>query len=272
MIITALTVSDHATQDYGPLRCVGRFNNAINFLSLNDRLLTLHREGHGLSPMGWEIGDDDFDEVFDSQPLAARCQLSPLGLELDHALIYCRVKRLNLHLALGDEIPLPPLVSALADETAHTGLFGRLDRLVEHSLCGEIRDIQSRFTRWLQGEDVDWSTMLGKGPGLTPSNDDTLVGMLLTAHLDSRVDVAQLPDFFAGSQPLSQLTTLVSLYYLQFAAKGIFSTPLQLLARALLRPRELPDAISDLLDSGHFSGADTLLGIWLGVQAINRLY
>ena len=88
MDITALAISRYATQDYGPLRCVGRFNNAINFLSPNDRLLTLHREGRGLSPMGWEIGDDDFDEIFDSLPAAQHCQLSPAGIELEDIAIY----------------------------------------------------------------------------------------------------------------------------------------------------------------------------------------
>lgn len=272
MDITALAVSHYATQDYGPLRCVGRFNNAINFLSPNDRLLTLHREGRGLSPMGWEIGDDDFDEIFDSLPAAQHCQLSPTGIELEDIAIHRQGRSLDLCLKVSGEIALPPLAVALADVAAHTGLFGRLDSLVDQPQCLEIRELQQHFTAWLLGQEVDWSVVLGKGPGLTPSNDDTVLGMLLVAHLDSRVDVTRLPSFFAASQPLNQLTTLVSVHYLQFAEQGIFSTPVQLLARALLRPKELPVAINDMLATGHFSGADTLLGVWLGAMAINRLY
>ncbi len=56
MDIIALAGSRHVTQDYGALRCVGSFNNAINFLTENARLLTLHRAGSGLSPMGWQLG------------------------------------------------------------------------------------------------------------------------------------------------------------------------------------------------------------------------
>lgn len=271
MNITALAVSRYATQDYGPLRCVGRFNNAINFLTPNDRLLTLHREGRGLSPMGWEIGDADFDEIFDSLSDTPHCQLSPTGIELEDIAIYRQGSHLELCLNVSGKIALPPLAVALADIAAHTGLFGRLSCIVEQPLCGEVRELQQRFTRWLQGQTVDWSAVLGKGPGLTPSNDDTVLGMLLTAHLDSRVDVGKLPPFFAASLPLSQLTTLVSVHYLQFAERGIFSTPLQLLARTLFQSRELPEAINDLLDTGHFSGADTLLGIMLGIMAINNL-
>lgn len=271
MEIPALAVSCHATQDYGPLRCVGRFNNAINFLSRNDRLLTLHRQGYGLSPMGWEITDDDFDEVFERLSAIEHCRLSPMGIQLADICIYRRNKHLNLCLDLRDHVPCAPLAIALAEVTADTGLFGRLDLIVGQPLGVEIRELQQRFIAWLQGQSVDWSLVVGKGPGLTPSNDDTLVGMLLSAHLDSRVDIALLPAFFAGSLPLNELTTLVSAHYLQFAERGIFSTSLQMLARGLLRPSELPAAISDLLETGHFSGADTLLGVWLGGMAINCL-
>ncbi|KEY60498.1 DUF2877 domain-containing protein [Serratia sp. DD3] len=272
MDITALAVSHHATQDYGPLRCVGRFNKAINFLSPHGRLLTLHREGCGLSPMGWEIAAGDFDELSDSLLAADDCQLSQAGIQIDDICIYRHHKRLNLYLNLRDEIPLAPLATLLADEPASTGLFGRLQQIVEQPLVAETRELQQKFCAWLQGQAVDWSAVVGKGPGLTPSNDDTLVGMLLTAHLDSRVDVACLPPFFAASQPLHKLTTLVSEHYLKFAEQGIFSTALQLLARALIQPRELTQSIRDLLNMGHFSGADTLLGIWLGVMTINYLH
>ncbi|PVZ87282.1 hypothetical protein C9426_11960 [Serratia sp. S1B] len=272
MDITALAVSHHATKDYGPLRCVGRFNNAINFLSPHDRLLTLHREGCGLSPMGWEIAESDFDELSDSLLAAHSCQLSQTGIQIDDICIYRHHKRLNLYLNLRDEIPLVPLACVLADEPARTGLFGRLQQIVEQPLAAETRELQQKFAAWLQGQVVDWSTVVGKGPGLTPSNDDTLVGMLLTAHLDSRVDVTRLPSFFAASQPLNKLTTLVSEHYLQFAEQGIFSTALQLLARDLIQPKQLTLSIRDLLKMGHFSGADTLLGIWLGVMTINYLH
>lgn len=272
MEITALVVSHHATKDYGPLRCAGHFNNAINLLSPNGRLLTLHREGYGLSPMGWEIADSDFDELSDSLLAAHDCQLSPAGIQINDIGIHRHHKHLNLYLTLRDEIPLAPLVSILADKSASTGLFGRLQQIVEQPLCAETRELQQKFSAWLQGQAVDWSAVIGKGPGLTPSNDDTLVGMLLTAHLDSRVDVTRLPPFFAASQPLNKLTTLVSVHYLQFAEQGIFSTALQLLARALIQPRELAAAIRTLLKIGHFSGADTLLGIWLGGMTINYLH
>lgn len=77
MDIIALAGSRHATQDYGALRCVGSFNNAINFLTESARLLTLHRAGSGLSPMGWQLGARDFDRVRRAVPSVRRCASPP---------------------------------------------------------------------------------------------------------------------------------------------------------------------------------------------------
>ena len=87
------------------------------------------------------------------------------------------------------------------------------------------------FSRWLRGDTVDWHQALGKGPGLTPSNDDTLLGLLLSAHLDSRIPVTGLAPFFAQTPPLDALTTLVSAHYLRYAEQGVFATPLHALAQ-----------------------------------------
>lgn len=83
MDIIALAGSCHATQDYGALRCVGSFNNAINFLTERARLLTLHRAGSGLSPMGWQLGARDFDRVRRAVPSVGRCAFSAAGITLD---------------------------------------------------------------------------------------------------------------------------------------------------------------------------------------------
>ena len=104
----------------------------------------------------------------------------------------------------------------------------------------------------------------GQGPGLTPSNDDTLLGLLLSAHLDSRIQVTGLAPFFAQTPPLDALTTLVSAHYLRYAEQGVFATPLHALAQGMRAPEEVSAAVAAVLSLGHFSGADTLLGVWLG--------
>ncbi|ROR06943.1 DUF2877 domain-containing protein [Erwinia sp. JUb26] len=268
----ALAVSRHATEDFGPLRCIGHFRNAINLLTPGQQLLTLHREGRGLSPMGWEIADEDFDDFSDELVESPACELTPEGVVLADICLCPPEHRTDLHLSRTGQIATAPLDAMLAATTAETGLFGRLDRLITPPFNAEVLQMQQQFRGWLQGESVDWSSVLGKGPGLTPGNDDTVLGMLLCAWFDRRIDVPRLPAFFAASRPLDELTTLVSVNYLRFAAQGIFASPLQRFVAALSGEHSLPAAVDELLAIGHSSGVDTLLGIWSGARVINGLY
>ena len=276
MEIIARASSRHATEERGPLRCVGHFRSAINFLTPGQTLLTLHRAGRGLSPMGWEIDDDDFDEIADALADAPGhapcCRLAPEGIELADICVRRSGRPTDLALPSAGEIAVATLYGALSATAAETGLFGRLDQLIDRPPTGEIAQLQRQFSAWLRGETVDWSSLLGKGPGLTPANDDTVLGMLFCAWFDRRVDAAALPPFFSGSRALDELTTLVSLHYLRFAAQGIFATPLHQLAAALSGAGDPTEAVGDLLKIGHSSGADTLLGIWCGAGAIDNLY
>lgn len=276
MEIIALACSRHATEESGPLRCVGHFRSAINFLTPEQALLTLHRTGRGLSPMGWEIDDDDFDEIADALADSAGhsscCRLTPAGIELADISVRRSVGKIDLSLSAKGEIAVATLYGALSATAAETGLSGRLDQLIDRPPSGEIALLQRQFGAWLRGETVDWSLMLGKGPGLTPANDDTILGMLFCAWFDRRINAAALPPFFSGSRVLDELTTLVSLHYLRFAAQGIFATPLHQLAAALSGADDPAEAVGDLLKIGHSSGADTLLGIWCGASVINSLY
>lgn len=195
MEMFALAVSRHATEDVGPLRCVGHFRNAINLLTPGQHLLTLHREGRGLSPMGWEIADDDFDDFADELVQFPACELTPQGIVLADICLCQPEEQTDLHLSQTGQIAVSSLEAILAATTAETGLFGRLDGIVSQPLNAEILQMQQQFRAWLQGEIVDWSCVLGKGPGLTPGNDDTVLGMLLCAWFDRRIDVSRLPAF-----------------------------------------------------------------------------
>lgn len=271
MDIVALAGSRHVTQDYGALRCVGSFNNAINFLTENARLLTLHRAGSGLSPMGWQLGARDFDRVRHAMPSVRHCAFSTTGILLDALLVRPAAMARDLALAQRAAIADWPLTAVLQHSTALCGLHGEIGRLVKRPLTPEPAGLARDFSRWLRGGAVDWRHTLGKGPGLTPSNDDTLLGLLLSAHLDSRIQVARLTPFFAHTPPLDALTTLVSAHYLRYAELGVFATPLHALAQGLRAPEDVSAAVAAVLSLGHFSGADTLLGVWLGVTTINAL-
>lgn len=272
MVCIVLSSSAHATCDYGPLRRAGLFNNAMNFLTPRHQLLTLHRSGHGLSPMGWVVDETDFDLIADQLQGAEQLHFDAEGLLIDGLRVKNIGPQRNLTLGQQGLVTTQTLRQTLRCSPAQTGLFGGLDALVASPAVGELQQMQRQFADWLLGGEVDWTAFIGKGPGLTPSNDDTLVGMLLVAYCDSRVNPSQLSPFFAHSKPLAGLTTLVSHHYLAYAARGIFSSPLLAIAHGLLAPQTLLPAVRDLLNVGHYSGADALLGIWLAAQTINQLH
>lgn len=69
-----------------------------------------------------------------------------------------------------------------------TGLFGPLALAASDPLPAELRQFRHCFQAALNGVKTDWRHWLGKGPGLTPSHDDTLSGMLLAARYYGALD------------------------------------------------------------------------------------
>ncbi len=149
-----------------------------------------------------------------------------------------------------------------------TGLFGPLALAAGDPLPAELRQFRHCFQAALNGVKTDWRHWLGKGPGLTPSHDDTLSGMLLAARYYGALDTRSGRQFFACSDNLQLVTTAVSVSYLRYAAQGYFASLLLHFVHALSCPKRTAVAIDSLLALGHTSGADTLLGFWLGQQLL----
>ncbi|CAG9425651.1 hypothetical protein NVI2019_PEGOAJLN_02527 [Providencia alcalifaciens] len=266
MIMQALSVSAHLPKETGMLNCVGRFNHALNFVTPSGELLTLHRYGRGLSPMGWMVSDTDFQAIFDDGCESVEYQNDRL-VSPNWQLVAPKA-RLSLKL-MPQKLPngtFTALWDILRQSKAKSGLHGSLSDVTTGPLCRELKELKelkANYQRYLQGEHIDWQSIIGRGPGLTPSFDDILIGMLLVTFLNPKIDSDNFPNFFQDTPPLESLTTLISVNYLRFASQGIFSTPLQTLATALAQPMKLSQAVRLLLQVGHFSGADTLIGVWL---------
>ena len=130
---------------------------------------------------------------------------------------------------------------------------------------------------WLYSGAVDhWRApdsvirLLGLGPGLTPSGDDFLTGLLVGLHSLNRHNSANqlanqlLPEAFAK-------TNVLSLAYLRCAAVGQASAPLHRLLYALgTNKADLPLALAALLNTGYSSGWDSLTGVILASLAHAR--
>ncbi|MFM9370721.1 DUF2877 domain-containing protein [Streptomyces sp. Da 82-17] len=109
--------------------------------------------------------------------------------------------------------------------------------------------------------------LLGLGPGLTPSGDDFLCGLLLAAH------VAPAPPPWLA--PLARLardaegrTSLVSASLLRHAADGHCVAQAARVLRAAGAGDDLAPPLNALLAVGHSSGGDLLHGMCAGARVL----
>jgi hypothetical protein len=112
--------------------------------------------------------------------------------------------------------------------------------------------------------------LIGLGPGLTPSSDDTLAGLLLVSALyaenrGSPRRASRLIAQAACSEARGR-TTILSEEYLVQAALGSGNEPVMRLCEALLtgERKSVERETRRVLSTGETSGTDTMLGILLG--------
>jgi hypothetical protein len=119
--------------------------------------------------------------------------------------------------------------------------------------------------------------LLGLGPGLTPSGDDLLGGVLLA--LSALGHVALRNGLWEALLPeLGDLTNEISAMHLALAADGACSAILHRALAAAMAGDAVTgsQAIGSAVAIGHTSGADTLAGIaltleaWLAADALRR--
>jgi hypothetical protein len=113
--------------------------------------------------------------------------------------------------------------------------------------------------------DLDPSTLLGAGPGLTPSGDDVLAGALVAAHAVGHPGLAALRAATRDALRVRR-TTAVSRGLLTHALDGWSTPELADYLEAFCRGEEEP-ARQRLLRVGHSSGAALLDGVHLVVDA-----
>ncbi|MEB5757204.1 DUF2877 domain-containing protein [Citrobacter cronae] len=266
MIIRPLMGSQQSPDFRQSWQLSGIWRRSINLVAEGGALLTLHRQGSGFSPGGWVIRAPDFDALRTALSGSETPQAVPEGIVLGPFLL--RQPQRCCSLKITSRPHAPRLASAWMDRGEETGLFGPLMLAANLPLCPELRQFRHCFFSALAGLSTDWRQWLGKGPGLTPSHDDTLTGMLLAAWYFGALNKDSGHRFFEYSGNLQLATTVVSVSYLRYAALGYFASPLLHFTHALGRHQRMDAVINSLLALGHTSGADTLLGFWLGQQII----
>lgn len=113
-------------------------------------------------------------------------------------------------------------------------------------------------------------TLLGLGPGLTPSGDDVLCGFLLALrHLTADPALTRCAADLGARVAAHAVgrTTDLSAALLVHAAHGDGCTQLVGLITAVGRGHDVFPAVRSLLTVGHTSGADLALGVLAGAEA-----
>ena len=118
--------------------------------------------------------------------------------------------------------------------------------------------------------------LAGLGPGLTPSGDDVLGGFAaIMALLSPQLSADSLPREHIASiiaAVAKPRTTILSAVLLEYASRGEVAEQLGMLMLTLSYPVEATEtllvAADRVLAFGASSGGDTLLGILLGLRAL----
>ena len=130
---------------------------------------------------------------------------------------------------------------------------------------------------WLLGAVTAAEQLMGLGPGLTPSGDDVLAGLLVTLrHLGAAAGADRavwLADWLAATVTFDARTrtTPISATLLHCAARGESSPEVTAVLRGITGGQALEPALRRLHSLGHTSGSDLAQGVAIGVTAVLAL-
>jgi len=131
-----------------------------------------------------------------------------------------------------------------------------------NALSGHAAPALEALERWLIGNalDDDAQMLIGLGPGLTPSGDDYLGGMLIALQAFERRPQAQA--LWRWLEPRLARTSEISAAHLAAAAAGEGHETLHLCLETLCTRRsDWPGVLAKLDQVGHCSGWDSLAGV-----------
>lgn len=161
-------------------------------------------------------------------------------------------------------------------------LRGLLDRAPQrHGLTGHRcpRDLAAACAAGDLAHAVDAAErIMGLGPGLTPSGDDMLSGLLVAlqatgAALADGRDARWLAGWLAAgvTSDAHTRTTALAATLLDCAARGYASAEMAAVLHAVAGHEPLQPALARLLATGHTSGADLAWGLLTGCSSALRL-
>jgi hypothetical protein len=150
-------------------------------------------------------------------------------------------------------------------------VHGGTDSSFHHRAALAIGVISAWLSGTVSGRNVSQDgvrALIGLGPGLTPSGDDFLVGMMVAfGEVHER---ESLNDLSATVLEFARVrTSSISAAHLKAAAEGLGAEALHLTIQSIAHGgRDLANSLSTLGEIGHSSGWDALAGAIVVLQAM----
>ncbi|MDW0117878.1 DUF2877 domain-containing protein [Sporosarcina thermotolerans] len=271
------------------------FNSSFN-LAFGEHLIHIGALPNGLSPFGIGLSEEialfltklahASEEVFwdvRSQSIIfpkglwlslnqvnwANHKVQPVVYQLSYiktnaAFVADRLLQDDWQTGLGDnEEEKKQIIHYLLDSSNSHGdsiIFGKLSSLMKLVRNEEDIEAEEVFDYWI-----------GRGLGLTPSGDDVITGICAVLSAFEGIDqtfIGKLKSYLDDRG--RKRTTDIALEYLLYATDNKFHSHLQGICSVLNQPMgsELIEALDELKKIGHTSGADTLLGVLVGITSV----
>lgn len=137
---------------------------------------------------------------------------------------------------------------------------------VERAATKPLQELGKAAIHWLRdghpGITGSVNRLIGLGPGLTPSGDDLIAGLLIAAHYLGRRDAASALWHDVQAEAKSQ-TNAISLAHLSAAGQGVGAAPFHALLAASIENRtaQMTEALDAVAEIGHSSGFDAVAGL-----------
>ena len=270
------------------------FQSALNLRLIGEEgLLTLIASEEGDLPQGIRLDLPEgfsFEEFQTGERAVCRdgvlhFENSPLAVQLNEA------RRWKCDLPALEFDPKNPVVAAAWSLVWEA--LNRRQRRMESEIVAEdlfrsstpvLKDISQRVSeamhdlllatrRYELTDAAAVASLIGLGPGLTPSGDDILIGYMagLWCTVQARSERAQyISSLGERIIHLSHQTNDISRTYLYHAVGGQISSRLANLAEAICRgadPGSLHETAETAMSIGHTSGMDTVSGLLVGLGA-----
>ncbi|UOF92369.1 DUF2877 domain-containing protein [Fodinisporobacter ferrooxydans] len=277
-----------------------KFASSVN-LQFGERLVNLANEEHGKLPFGVLVNEKELPLLIHAISLGDFVYWNPLTEELSF-----RLSGHVLEFKEGNRFAQKPrvttfdldrikrntgkLINLLVDENRSNGFGGSMEDTIlaifgnfaRNSSCDSFPP-SSSFAESIQQLKLAFVSrnnnlmqeilrfFIGRGPGLTPSGDDLLIGFLVAlvyGRKDTDWFISCMEELIFSSGRL--LTTRVSEEYLYYAARKQFGSHILELCDAIFFERfdDVDLALQKALKVGHTSGMDTIIGILSGLSLI----